>query len=96
MPSTHRIVISVILSLVVMLAARFVHEHPGRERHAEMERRISIASERTRALQEENLRKLRQLDAASGDPDAIAYRARTEFSFVRADEQVLLFPEATR
>jgi len=61
-----------------------------------MERRIAIASERTRALQEENLRKLRQLDAASGDPAAIAYRARTEFSFVRADEQVLLFPDPTR
>jgi cell division protein FtsB len=96
MPTTHRIVISVLLALTVLFAARFVHEHPGRERHAEMERRISIASERTRALQEENLRKLRQLDAASGDPAAIAYRARTEFSFVRADEQVRLFPEPTR
>ena len=96
MPTTHRIVISVFLALIVLLAARFVHEHPGRERHAEMERRIASASERARALQEENLRKLRQLDAASGDPAAIAYRARTEFSFVRSDEQVLLFPEPKR
>ena len=96
MPTTHRIVISVLLAVVVLFAARFVHEHPGRERHVEMERRIAIADERARALQEENLRKLRQLDAASGDPAAIEYRARTEFSFVRADEQVLLFPEPTR
>ena len=61
-----------------------------------MERRIAIAAERTRALQEENLRKLRQLDAAAGDAAAVEYRARNEFSFVRADEQVLLFPEQTR
>jgi cell division protein FtsB len=94
MTRSHRIFVALTLVTLFMTLPRFVHEHPGVSRHAEMQRRVAAAEERETVLRRENLAKLYRLEAATGDAAAIEFRARSELLFVRPDEKVLIFAKA--